>query len=200
MKKPNTNVLTKQPLIKRVKGIRLGIAINDIGKTLDENGKTEKAYSLWLALTERVYSAKFQERCPQYKGVKLCKSWNIYSNFKRWFDENYIEGYDLDKDLLSGEVKIYSPETCAYIPRELNLFLAKGKNELTGAFPSGKRWYSKLLNPITGKTDRLGVFDTPEEAHKAWKKAKHQIALKLADMYENQVDPRVTAKLRTVFA
>ena len=47
----------------------------------------------------------------------VCEEWKHFSNFKKWFDENYIEGFDIDKDILIKGNKVYSPEACSFVPR-----------------------------------------------------------------------------------
>jgi hypothetical protein len=46
-----------------------------------------------------------------------------FSQFKAWYDENYREGFQLDKDILVPGNKIYSPESCRYVPPYINSLL-----------------------------------------------------------------------------
>jgi hypothetical protein len=60
-----------------------------------------------------------------------------------------------------------------------NLFRPQGKNLYIGVYKdkNSNKWYSKI--GINGKQIRLGTFQTPEEANRAYKKAKliyHSIA------------------------
>ena len=41
--------------------------------------------------------------------------------------------------------------------------------------PTGK-YQARCRNPFTGKKEHLGLFSTPEEAHEAWRKRKHELA------------------------
>lgn len=56
-------------------------------------------------------------------GVKVCDEWHTQSNFTKWFKNNYIQGWHIDKDLV-GDSTVYSPETCVFIPRSLNSVIA----------------------------------------------------------------------------
>lgn len=84
-----------------------------------------RSYSVWSGIIQRCYN----ELCPSYKnygskGVKVCDDWKLYSNFKKWYDQHYIEGFYLDKDILCEKLKvypkIYSPETCMFVSRSEN--------------------------------------------------------------------------------
>ena len=38
------------------------------------------------------------------------------------------------------------------------------------------KYIAQCKNPFSGKKEHLGYFLTPEEAHEAWRKRKHEIA------------------------
>lgn len=48
-------------------------------------------------------------------------------------------------------------------------------------------------NPFTGERGYLGLFSTPEEAHEAWRKRKHELAQLVAD---TESDMRVVEALK----
>lgn len=59
-------------------------------------------------------------------GVVVCDEWkNNYQSFLNWARKRWKKGYQLDKDL-SGNGRLYSPTTCQFVPRLVNLH-AKGK-------------------------------------------------------------------------
>lgn len=110
----------KNPYIPTVCGIGyLGETI-----TVDKNGKRLLSYEKWTAMLKRCYDEKVHERCPTYINCEVCEEWKCYANFKQWFDNNYYEleneRIELDKDILSEENKIYSPDTCILIPQKIN--------------------------------------------------------------------------------
>ena len=76
-------------------------------------------YSVWRNILKRCYT---HYKCHQssYEGCSIVPEWLIYSTFKKWFDANYISDYQLDKDLLVKGNKVYSPETCCFVPQEIN--------------------------------------------------------------------------------
>lgn len=151
------------------------------------NGKDCKAYKTWNRMLERCYSCKYHS-ANRYseRGVTVCEEWYNYQNFAKWFDENYIEGFELDKDILSGV--LYSPETCIFVPRELNSFFTLRNND-RGEYPLGvgydkssKKFYVNLNNG-KGKGVYLGLYHTPEDAFQVYKREKEKMCKAYAKDY-----------------
>jgi len=161
----------------------LGVGYFGVGKyKSSENGKHTKAYSAWMSMMKRCYSYKSIIRNPTYSDVKVCEEWHNFQNFAKWFYDNYVDGYELDKDLLSGESKIYSPETCIFIPHQLNSFLTTNIQSSNTSGNSGvywdkncKRWRSSISIDGT-KYERLGSFKEKGDAIKAYNEKRKQMA------------------------
>lgn len=83
------------------------------------NGIQPKSYKTWLEMLRRCYCPKSLEKNPTYKDCKVCDEWHNYQNFAKWFDETYIEGHHLDKDI-KGNGKLYSPSTCTWVTQADN--------------------------------------------------------------------------------
>lgn len=103
-----------------------GVGINDYEGKVRTNGKTLRSYQCWKGLLSRCYSKKSKAyKTYGAKGVYVCDEWLLFSNFKKWYDENYIEGYQIDKDKLNvtdiNGNKYYSPESCCFISQQDNL-------------------------------------------------------------------------------
>ena len=168
-----------------------GIGINDSDSQVftTKNGEKipEVAYKHWLSMMSRCYG-RVKEKEPSYIGCVVCDEWLVYSNFKEWFDENYIDGYHLDKDILVKGNKIYSPETCCFVPKEINNLLnkhSKDRGELPiGVTKSGCR-FSARLNMIDVRK-RIGYFKTPYDAFCGYKKEKESYIKKVAKEYYNK--------------
>lgn len=76
--------------------------------------KKSVAYRNWHGILSRIGKGKYIE-------VEISREWIRFSNFKRFHDENYRDGFVIDKDLRSDRYhKKYSAETCSYIPVALN--------------------------------------------------------------------------------
>jgi hypothetical protein len=73
----------------------------------------------------RCYSLKWSSKFPTYKDCIVDERWHNFQIFGEWFEENYVEGFELDKDILGKSSKIYSPETCCFVPQEINLMFTK---------------------------------------------------------------------------
>lgn len=155
------------------------------------------SYSMWFDMKQRCTSERSQRIRPTYVGVTLEEGWLDYDVFCEWchqqpfYAATSIDGkpYVLDKDFLSG--KHYGPETCVFIPEALNKFY-RGLNTFKGfsLLPSGK--YRADIYDVDKRCNvLLGCFQTQEEARLAYRVAKRLQALKLADRYRGQVDPRV---------
>ena len=107
--------------------------MKDFGFIRDINSENSKSYFTWRNMASRCYN-KNSHNYINYgeNGVTVCDEWKIYSVFKQWFDDNYIEGYSLDKDVLCEHLnispKIYSPYTCMFVDKSENSKVAqKGK-------------------------------------------------------------------------
>jgi hypothetical protein len=151
-------------------------------------------YQSWRAMLERCYSGKYSS----YAGCTVCEEWLTFSNFKSWMEQQDWESKQLDKDLLIKGNKVYSPETCVFVSNAINKFILE-RASYRGDYPIGASWHkasgkfiAQVGNPISGKREYIGVFNTAEEAHAAWLERKLQYAVALADK-EN--DPIVAEAL-----
>lgn len=153
---------------------------------IDVKGATnDKSYRKWKSMLNRCYSVYYHKNKPTYIDCKVCDEWHIFSNFKKWFDANYIEGCHLDKDILVKGNKLYSPDTCCFIPAQINSLFTK-RNKDRGTLPIGVALHDSKYQAHfcgRGKLNHLGTFDTPEEAFYAYKKAKEQYIKELAEKY-----------------
>lgn len=165
-----------------------GVGVNDYEGAIRSNGVLLYAYGCWQKMIERCYREGYFIKAPTYKGCSVCDEWHYFSNFKKWFDENYVDGYALDKDILVKGNKVYSPQTCCFVPTEINTLLVK-KNATRGKYPIGVSMnYGKYRAQIKkyGKAVVIGTFDTPEEAFKAYKQAKEAHIQEVATQYFNE--------------
>lgn len=90
-------------------------------------------YEKWMNLMRRAAKGGCR-KIGCYSDVEICEEWKTFLNFKAWMEKQDWEGKVLDKDL-KGTGKLYSPDTCMFIPSELNSFLAGRKSSkvsLTG--------------------------------------------------------------------
>ena len=126
---------------------------------------------------------------------KFKAEFNIDS-FANWFyDETngYKEGYQLDKDILKKGNKIYSPETCCFVPQEINTLLVKNDskrgNLLIGVRKNGNGFQARLN--INGDTKIIGTYSTQEQAFLVYKEEKESYIKYLADKIKDNISPKV---------
>lgn len=163
------------------KELIFGNGINDapfvVRPTISGKRIVHPAFSYWYNMLNRSYNPKYKEKNATYLEVTCCKEWLLFTNFAIWFKGNYIEGYQLDKDLLVKDNKIYSPNNCIFIPQKINSFLTLS-NAQSGKLPIGVTLHKgRFISRISTEGTNLGSFDTPELAHKAWQKVKLEQAI-----------------------
>lgn len=146
--------------------------------------KNTKAYDHWSRMIHRATDKSYKGKNKTYESVTVCDEWLNYNAFKQWFDANYFIGYELDKDLLIENNKIYSPKTCVFVPHWVNtLFTTTYK---TNGLPYGITYESnrkkyKVSMSKYGKSTLIGRYNNVIEAELAYKKAKYGWVINLAD-------------------
>lgn len=134
----------------------------------------------------------YQERYASYVGVDSCSQWKSFMSFHNWAKKSFKEGLELDKDILVKGNKLYSPETCAFVPKEINYLLNSFKNGVSGNLLMGVSETSNNINKYRacisskGKRRNLGVFSAQTDAHKAWQWAKSVEIEKAVTWYATQ--------------
>lgn len=174
------------------------------GYMTKENGKHSRVYSTWHSMLQRCYSNKYHEKYPTYKDCEASDEFHNFQNFGEWDEDNYykVEGQrmELDKDILVKHNKMYSSETCIYVPQTINtLFVKKDRNRGKSAIgtyhlENGKyRAYCNLINPQTGKSKlkNLGHYDTELEAFEVYKYYKEKNIKEVADYYLGEIPERL---------
>lgn len=157
--------------------------------TLDDN------YLLWHNMLCRCYCDSRLKSAPHYNNTVVCEEWYNFQEFSKWFfsvDErlNFDEKgrkFVLDKDLLGD--KTYSPETCCFVPAEINSFLT-GRKSCRGNLMKGVSMQSGRYKSMCQGVGFLGYFDTELEAFNAYKEAKENRAKELAEKWRGQIITR----------
>lgn len=185
------NGSVKNPFHKRI----LGRGYFGEGEyTARVDGKMTKCYNNWFNMFNRCYGEK---TTVAYSKVEVDEKWNNYQVFARWFYQNYdlntMKDWDLDKDLLSGNNKIYSEQTCVFLPKELNGLLTTNISSSTGypkgVYPKDGKFESAIQKH--GKQVYLGFFNTPQEAHEVYMKAKKEYLTEVSDKWRGILSDRV---------
>ena len=197
LNKPASKLSSSQR--KLVHGVGVNYAHYCVQPAIDGKQVICPSYSVWTAMLARAYSDKYLARRQTYIGIEICQEWKNFCAFRDWWLVNQVDGWQLDKDLLS-DTGVYSPETCVFVPAWLNSFTL-GSGATRGDYPIGVsfnrryvRFEAQCKDAVANKNQHLGLFDTPEEAHLAWRARKLELALELKpkmDEIDLRIYPRV---------
>lgn len=163
-----------------------GIGISDL-PSVTPDGKRVKSYKVWQGILQRCYSNKWHKNKPTYIGCTVCEEWLTFSNFKKFYDNNYRDGFHLDKDILLDGNKEYSDKACRFIPAAINsLFTDSGAAR--GNLPLGvsvtRSGRYRVRTPQLGNPKGVcKTFNSPEEAHLYYLKEKRKHCLSVATKY-----------------
>ena len=172
----------------------LGVGINDYLGPTKIKGKHLPSYACWRALIARCYDVATLRQNPTYSNCVVCDEWLYFSKFKEWFDNNYRDGYELDKDILSKDGKCYSPQTCLFVPKYINnLFRIRkdGKHGMGVRYDKITRKYFAVVT-MRGKTKYGRFFDNKDDAYKEYKIKKQEEINHIAKeaLYKGEIDER----------
>lgn len=167
-----------------------------------ENGKNTRAYVVWQNMHKRCYNLQRQEQQPTYKGCTVSEPWHDFQCFAAWYYEqkgwDNIPTFQLDKDILVPDNKIYSEDTCVLVPCEINMLLTLRQNKRgdlpLGVTQRGKKYRAQLM--VSGKKVHLGTFSDPYVAFMSYKQAKeNHIKYLVTETEYSELDPRVVKAL-----
>ena len=167
----------------KAKRLVLGVGVNDIDVCASGN----TCYEIWHSILQRTVDEKYKSLHKAYKDASICNEWLLLSNFKVWFDEHYVEGYFIDKDLLGLKSKVYSPDTCCFLPAEISSAITRGKFERE--LPIGVMRYKNRFKAVC-RLKYLGIFNTVKEARSAYLEEKKKHITELANKWKDKIEPR----------
>ncbi len=158
----------------------------------------KKENQTWQNMKKRCYDKKYHNMRPTYKDCNLCEEWKCFTNFKEWYNKNYYkvdnERMCLDKDILIKGNKLYSPNTCIFVPARINSLFTK-TNKKRGNLPIGvysyKSKFKVQCNNKNGKRTFLGYYNTKEEAFNAYKEFKENVIKQIANEYKEKIPERL---------
>lgn len=152
-------------------------------------------YVCWKDMLDRVYNQN-SIKVRWYSECVVSDSFKYLSLFRDWTEKQIgfgNEGWQLDKDILFKGNKIYSEDTCCFVPKEINCLFTKS-NRIRGNLPIGVtkcgNKYAARMNSY-GESVYLGKFITSDKAFFAYKTAKEQYIKEVANKWKDQIDPRV---------
>lgn len=177
----------------------LGIGYLGVGEHLASvDGRNTRLYQKWINMLTRCYCEKQRHKNKTYEQCTVAEEWFSFQNFAEWASKQAgcdQPGWQLDKDILVLGNKIYSPETCCFVPSQINNLFTHIKSEgnvFTGvSFAKDRKKYRVYCNDGFGTNHRLGSFNTKEEAFKVYKDFKESIIKNAAYMWKGVISDEV---------
>ena len=172
-----------------VTGTKYPITVDDV---------ITKEYDLWHNMLQRCYNGAFKKKRPTYEGCEASENFKYYEYFYEWCHKQIgfgNQGWHLDKDLLVKGNKVYSEDSCVFLPQEINSLLIKS-NTSRGEYLIGVCWdkvknaFKAQVRKNKGKSEHLGLFKTELEAFNAYKTAKEAFVKEQANKWKGKIDDR----------
>lgn len=173
------------------------------GEPTDDWSHCKKFYGKWTSMLERVHVVEEVDKRASYRGCTIETSWYNFANFYSWAKQQkgaLNSRWQLDKDIIVKGNKHYSPDTCCFVPSQINSLFTK-RDASRGKYPIGVREYTtrtgnrsikaEVCDPESGKRLSGAGGCTVEECFLWYKSQKECIIKKQADKYKDQIDVRV---------
>ena len=192
------NGLIKDPYLASV----FGVGVLGTKYLSEVNRVKTKEYALWMNMLQRCYSDACKKKYPTYEGCEASENFKYYEYFYEWChkqvgfnNDGNGNPFHLDKDLLIKGNKVYSEDSCVFIPSEINSLLVK-REGMRGEHLIGVYWnktnkaFRATVSKNKGKREHLGYFKTELEAFNAYKKAKESFVKEQAEKWKDNIDIR----------
>ena len=138
----------------------------------------DRMYNTWYNMLTRCYNPKYERyACYGGSGVVVCERWKIFEYFLEDAyqlpngEHAFEDGWELDKDILQPNfiVKIYSPDTCMWVPRYVNKAITvetkrktkQVKNKYYGVKQNKSNTYSVRVIDNNRVTKYYGTYNDP---------------------------------------
>ena len=141
-------------------------------------------YLTWRGIIHRCYSEYSNNKHPTYIDKTVSEEWRHFSRFKSWMENHNWNGMQLDKDLLVLGNTVYGPQTCWFLPSQVNKVLAQASRHNSNLplgvtrYRDGKRFVGRCVNV------HLGLFDSAQEAHKSWQEARSEHIARVVEWWQ----------------
>lgn len=148
-----------------------GYGVNDSETPVnfrDEDGKLVRCpvYSAWKDCLRRTHgNIAGKKNLAHYMESTFDPCWRYFTDFREWASGKFVDGYQLDKDILFEGNVHYGPETCCFVPSKLNTCFRPniktselGQGVRVKILRSGDLRYEAFAsNFLTGKSVYLGL-------------------------------------------
>ena len=165
-----------------------------LGEGFKQSESQSYCFQLWKNMLKRCYSEVSFKKSPSYEQCLTSETFNHYQQFKTWCNQQLgfgNTGWELDKDILVKGNKVYSEDTCCFVPKEINLLLVK-HDKGRGDYLLGVDYHKNRKQFRARCSDKhLGWFNTELEAFRAYKQAKEAYIKEVANKWKDKIDPKV---------
>ncbi len=166
--------------------------------SISTNRKPHQEYVFWNSMLQRCYDLSYKLKRPTYIGCTSSNNFKYYPYFKDWCNKQVgfgNKGWCLDKDILVKGNKLYSEDTCCFVPREINSLFAlsgntRGLNPIGVQFNLEEGNYSARVSR-DGKHCHIGTYETKEDAFLWYKEAKELHIKSVAKRWFGKIDQNV---------
>jgi hypothetical protein len=161
-----------KPVINKLKEALLyGVGIDDITST---PGTDNWSHRVWHRMLDCCYNEYSTRSRATYDDCTVSPCWHRYSDFGAWFDQNSIVDYQLDKDILMPGNRVYSPDTCCFVPSHINMVVRWRRKVPRSGYPGvtmfGSGFQAQIMH---GGSTLLGEWRADAlEAHCDWQRMK----------------------------
>ena len=171
---------------------------------VSENRKLTDEFKIWYHMLQRCHDPKYHEKEPTYKDCTVEDYLLNFQHMCKWLENNYYEipgeKMCLDKDILNKGNKIYSKDTCIFVPQRINTLFTKsdksrGKNPI-GTYQLSSGNYQVHCSNAYGKSVYLGSYSTKEEAFRVYKEYKEKVIKEVIDSYEGKIPEPFYSRLK----
>lgn len=152
-------------------------------------------YDQWKNMIARCYSSHHQ---PAYSGCTVCDEWLSFTSFLAWLRTKDWKGKSMDKDIIVIGNLVYSPSTCLFVHKKVNVFFKRNSNSTKCDLPcgvyrsnDGKRFVSHGQDENL-KQINLGTTDAAIVSHKRWQENK---IVRLNGLRKFDNSPEVSARI-----
>lgn len=159
------------------------------------DGKRTRCYETWRDMLRRCYGDRVEYSA--YHDCSVDESWYNFQTFAKWYYDNYYEvdgdKVCLDKDILIKGNRVYSANTCCFVPNKINTLLINCRRA-RGVLPLGvhkQDEYYIVQCCNNGTQEYIGIYYTENDAFEAYKTYKEHIIRNVANDYKEITPQKV---------
>jgi hypothetical protein len=179
-----------------------GIGTNSFNFPTRDGANHTREYIVWSEMLRRC-TGKYWSKKPTYIGVTCSENFKSFEYFYEWC-QNQVgfrnkDGNDkfwhLDKDILVKGNKVYSEDTCCFVPQSINsIFISavsvRGNNPVGVCFDKNRNLFSVSCCCGRGTRKWLGRFSEQQDAFLVYKEYKQMYIKQVAEDYKHLIDER----------